>query len=68
VREILKPIDVMKIEGDKGKPVFALYDLNLGSIRDTLIKVDKYWYFGSVIKPYLAFWWNSLKVKFVYLF
>ena len=63
IREILKPIDVMKIEGTKGRPVFAVEELNFGKIRETIVSVDKYWYLGNKLKPYLAFISNSFKVN-----
>ena len=57
IRETIKQIDVMKIEGKqqgKGKPVFSLDGLDYGNFRDSLSRVDKYWWFGSLLKPYLA--------------
>jgi hypothetical protein len=67
IREALKPIDVMKIEANRGNPVFSLEALNYGLIRDTLINVDKYWYFGNKLKPYLAFFLNSFNVNTISL-
>ena len=55
IRETIKQIDVMKIEGkQQGKPVFSLDGLDYGNFRDSLSRVDKYWWFGSLLKPYLA--------------
>ena len=68
IKELLKPIDVMRIEGTKGRPVFALQELNVGKIRDTFASVDKYWYLGNKLKPYLAFISNSFKVNITLIF
>ena len=56
----------MKIEGQKGRPVFALEELNFGKMRDTFVNVDKYWYLGNKVKPYLALISNSFKVNTIF--
>ncbi|CAG2119837.1 unnamed protein product, partial [Medioppia subpectinata] len=61
IREVLKPVDVMRIEGTKGRPVFALEEFNCGRLRDTLSVADGYWYLGAYLKPYLAFAFNTLR-------
>lgn len=62
VREMLGEVNVMKIEGDQGRPVFSIGQLNIGQIRNTISKIDQYWYFGQNMKPYLTFFFQSFKV------
>lgn len=72
VRETLKEVDVLKVEAKgREKNVYALNEINLGLIRDTLMDADKYWYFGNRAKPYLALAsrtlfkdWTSLAIPF----
>ncbi|CAG2164512.1 unnamed protein product, partial [Oppiella nova] len=61
IREVLKSVDVMRIEGTEGRPVYALDELNCGTIRETFAVIEKYWYLGNYLKPYLAFISNSFK-------
>lgn len=55
IREITKPVDVMKIQGNENKPVFAVANFECGTFRDTDALIPKYWYFGF------------LKAKFTYV-
>ncbi|RWS06592.1 acylglycerol kinase-like protein [Dinothrombium tinctorium] len=55
IRETKKTVDVIKIEGKEiGKPVYAFNGMEFGILNDLVNKVDKYWYFGSYIKPYYS--------------
>ncbi|KAH3832461.1 hypothetical protein DPMN_105749 [Dreissena polymorpha] len=40
--------DVLKIEGDEGKTIFALCGLQAGAYRDARERTPKYWYFGPL--------------------
>lgn len=64
VRQVLSGIDVMRVEGDQGRPVFTIGQLSIGQIRNTISKLDQYWYFGQTMKPYLTFFFQSFKVTF----
>lgn len=61
VRQVLSGIDVMRVEGDQGRPVFTIGQLSIGQIRNTISKLDQYWYFGQTMKPYLTFFFQSFK-------
>ncbi|RWS23358.1 acylglycerol kinase-like protein, partial [Leptotrombidium deliense] len=55
VRETVKAIDVVKIEGkEMGTTVFALNTIDFGLLSDLTKKADKYWYYGSHLKPYYS--------------
>lgn len=62
VREVLGDVDVMKVEGDQGRPVYTIGQLSIGQIRNTISKLDQYWYLGQTMKPYLTFFFQSFKV------
>ena len=61
VREVLQDVPVMKIEGSRGRPVYSLGDINIGQIRNTFTKLNEYWYFGERAKPYLTFFFQSIR-------
>lgn len=63
IRQVLDEVHVMKIEGELGRPVYSLGQLNIGQIRNTMNKLDQYWYLGQRMKPYLTFFFQSFKVK-----
>lgn len=62
IRQTLNKVDVMKIEGKRGRPVYSLGFLNMGQIQNVIQKVDQYWYLGKSMRPYLAFFFQSFKV------
>lgn len=62
IRQLLNEVDVMKVEGDQGRPVYSLGALNVGQIRNTIGKLDEYWYLGQRMKPYLTFFFQSFRV------
>lgn len=69
IRQVLSDFDVMKIEGEQGRPVYSLGQLNVGQIRHTIGKLDEYWYLGQRMKPYLTFFFQSFRVnRFLYLY
>ncbi|KAJ6224366.1 hypothetical protein RDWZM_002911 [Blomia tropicalis] len=61
IRQLLNEVDVMKVEGDQGRPVYSLGALNVGQIRNTIGKLDEYWYLGQRMKPYLTFFFQSFR-------
>lgn len=67
VRQELGQVDVMKIEGELGRPVYSLGHLNVGQIQNSMQKVDQYWYLGQWMKPYLTFFFQSFKVLLLLL-
>lgn len=55
IRETVAKINVLDVESKtRNKHVYALDNINFGSIRDILKTSDKYWYLGNSMKPYLA--------------
>lgn len=68
VRQVLNEVDVMKVEGELGRPVYTLGTINIGQIRNTIQKIDEYWYLGQRMKPYLTFFFQSFKVIFAFYF
>ncbi|XP_077566063.1 acylglycerol kinase, mitochondrial [Stigmatopora nigra] len=54
------PLDVLQIEGDTEKPVFALTGLRWGAFRDVSATVRKYWYLGP-LKTNAAHWFHTLR-------
>lgn len=60
IKEVKKPLDVMKIEGTKGKPVYAVSNLELGVFKDADSSISKYWYFGP-LKKKAAYFVRALK-------
>ncbi|XP_020619871.1 acylglycerol kinase, mitochondrial-like isoform X2 [Orbicella faveolata] len=46
VKGYIKPVDVMQIKGDEGRPTFALSKLHWGAFRDANEKQDKFWIVG----------------------
>ncbi|XP_006819510.1 acylglycerol kinase, mitochondrial-like [Saccoglossus kowalevskii] len=43
-----KPMNVMKIEGEEGKTVYAMTGVQWGLYKDSQEKSTKYWYFGPL--------------------
>ncbi|PSN42053.1 Acylglycerol kinase [Blattella germanica] len=69
VREITKPIDVLKIEvlqetedETPGKPIYSLSGVHWGAYRDAEAKKDKYWYWGT-LRSYAAYVFMGWKDK-----
>ncbi|XP_067010132.2 acylglycerol kinase, mitochondrial [Anabrus simplex] len=66
VKELTKPLDVMKIEvleteDDKpGKPVFSLGSIEWGAYRDAHARRDKYWYWDG-LRSYVSYIFTGLK-------
>ncbi|XP_077984431.1 acylglycerol kinase, mitochondrial-like [Glandiceps talaboti] len=44
----IKPMHVMKIEGEEGKTVYAMNSIQWGQYSDAKERVPKYWYFGPL--------------------
>ena len=63
IRGVLNEVDVMKVEGEKGRPVYSVGQLNIGQIQNTIDKLNEYWYLGQRMKPYLTFFFQSFKVS-----
>ncbi|XP_078272602.1 acylglycerol kinase, mitochondrial [Rhinoraja longicauda] len=42
------PLDVLEIQGDTDRPVFAVTGLRWGAYRDAAAKLSKYWYLGPL--------------------
>nr|XP_046918923.1 LOW QUALITY PROTEIN: acylglycerol kinase, mitochondrial-like [Dermatophagoides farinae] len=61
IRQTFNNVDVMKIEGERGRPVYSIGFMNIGQLQDVLRKVDQYWYLGQRMKPYLATFFQSFK-------
>ncbi|KPM07978.1 Aldo-keto reductase-like protein 2, partial [Sarcoptes scabiei] len=61
IRQNLSKFDVMHIKAEQGKSVFSLGDMNMGQLRNVLPRVNEYWYLGSRMKPYLAYFFQSFK-------
>lgn len=61
VRQVCSDVDVVKIEGEVGRPVYFLDRINVGQINGTLAKLDQYWYLGDRMKKYLTFFFQSFK-------
>ncbi|XP_075679546.1 acylglycerol kinase-like protein Mulk [Dermatophagoides pteronyssinus] len=61
IRQTLNNVDVMKIEGERGRPVYSIGFMNIGQLQDVFRKVDQYWYLGQRMKPYLALFFQSFK-------
>ncbi|XP_070553136.1 acylglycerol kinase, mitochondrial-like [Ptychodera flava] len=55
----VKPMHVMKIEGEGGKVVFAMNGIQWGQYTDTKERTPKYWYFGP-LKHRMAYLLRSL--------
>lgn len=68
IRQNLSKFDVMHIKAEQGKSVFSLGDMNMGQLRNVLPRVNEYWYLGSRMKPYLAYFFQSFKVIFFFFF
>ena len=65
VRESVRKIDVLQVHvRDDEKPVYAVHAISFGLLRDVLAQADKYWYFGSKMKPYLAMLANVIWRRF----
>lgn len=60
IKESKKPVDVMKIKGNRGKEVYAISNLELGIFRDTDSYVNRYWFFGP-LKTKAAYILRALK-------
>ncbi|XP_057692698.1 acylglycerol kinase, mitochondrial [Corythoichthys intestinalis] len=54
------PLDVLQIEGEREKPVFALTGLRWGAFRDVSATISKYWYLGP-LKTNAAHWFRTLR-------
>lgn len=48
VRAVTKKVDVIKLEGQDDKKIFALIGLEAGAYRDAEDRKGKYWYFGPL--------------------
>ncbi|XP_067126271.1 acylglycerol kinase, mitochondrial [Centruroides vittatus] len=48
IKENKRAIDVMEIKGERGKPVYAVLNLELGVFRDTDSHISRYWVFGPL--------------------
>ena len=68
IREALNEVNVMKVEGEQGRPVYSLGQLNVGQLRNTMTKLDEYWYLGQRMKPYLTFFFQSFKVNLLHIY
>ncbi|XP_061677395.1 acylglycerol kinase, mitochondrial [Syngnathoides biaculeatus] len=53
-------LDVLQIQGEAEKPVFALMGLRWGAFRDVSATVSKYWYLGP-LKTNAAHWFRTLQ-------
>ncbi|XP_076316259.1 acylglycerol kinase-like protein Mulk [Tachypleus tridentatus] len=60
IKQVTKPVDVMKIEGERGRPVYAVSKLEFGAFRDTEETISKYWYFGP-LKRRMAYVFSSIR-------
>jgi len=60
VKETCKPMDVMHVQGDSGKPVYAVGKIDWGLYRDVHAKVHKYWYWGP-LKSEMAYFFSMLR-------
>ncbi|XP_077424160.1 acylglycerol kinase, mitochondrial [Vanacampus margaritifer] len=54
------PLDVLQIQSETEKPVFALMGLRWGAFRDVSATVSKYWYLGP-LKTNAAHWFRTLQ-------
>lgn len=60
IKQKTTSIDVMKIKGEKGKPVFAVSNFEMGPFCDLEQNIGRYWYFGP-LKAKAAYILNSWK-------
>ncbi|KAJ8891028.1 hypothetical protein PR048_010537, partial [Dryococelus australis] len=66
IREVTKPIDVMKVEALEteeelpGKPVYSLSGIRWGAYRDAAARRDKYWYWDG-LRSYATYVFSGLK-------
>ncbi|KAG8230401.1 hypothetical protein J437_LFUL010202 [Ladona fulva] len=66
VKEVLKPLDVMKInvmedeENESGKPVFSAGRIDWGAFHDAHARRDKYWVWGA-LRAYASYVFSSYK-------
>ncbi|XP_071445347.1 acylglycerol kinase, mitochondrial [Hetaerina americana] len=66
VKEVVRPVDVMKInvmeeDGEViGKPVFSPGRLDWGAFHDAYARRDKYWFWGS-LRSYASYVFSSYK-------
>ncbi|XP_013780224.1 acylglycerol kinase, mitochondrial-like [Limulus polyphemus] len=60
IKQVTKPMDVMRIEGERGRPVYAVSKLEFGAFRDTEETISKYWYFGP-LKKRMAYIFSAIR-------
>ncbi|XP_014662025.1 PREDICTED: acylglycerol kinase, mitochondrial-like [Priapulus caudatus] len=48
IRDQRRAFDVIHIEGNQGKPVYALAELQWGPLREAKERASKYWYLGPL--------------------
>lgn len=62
VEEVVKPIDVLKIEvlGQENRPIYAVSGIKWGAYRDAEAKKDSYWLYGG-LRNYVTYLFNGYR-------
>ncbi|XP_022084851.1 acylglycerol kinase, mitochondrial-like [Acanthaster planci] len=60
IRGLTEPVDVMAIQGEDGRKVFTVNNLEWGPLQEARQRSTKYWYFGS-LKWKLTYVFATLK-------
>uniref|UniRef100_T1IWW9 Acylglycerol kinase, mitochondrial n=1 Tax=Strigamia maritima TaxID=126957 RepID=T1IWW9_STRMM len=60
IKENYQSMDIMHIQSDGGKPIYAIGKIDLGVFRDTNNKISKYWYWGP-LKSQMAYLFSLIK-------